>query len=231
MSRVTPPIGAKGLFKVRAPYTVSASAVYWVGAKRTFEELIAAKINPLKHVYAPVGLGQQDYNADIVEGAEVITLLSNVRGPLHIPDTYILEYPNMSVVPHSWVVCTVSCGILPDTYDLTRMKQTVAAAVAEYTGVQAEVQTMVAPTTDAVTEADYLNAKAVRDAALQNRSTDFIEKQALQEQLDAANTYIADQATIIDQLNDIITERDQTIADRDAEILALRQQLEDLQTP
>ena len=231
MAKVTPPIGAKGLFKVRAPYQVSASAVYWVGAKRTFEELITAKINPLAQVYAPVGLGQQDYNSDIVEGAEVITLLSYVRGPLHIPDTYILEYPNMSVVPHSWVVCTVSCGILPDTYDLTRMTQTVSAAVSEYTGVQAQVQVMTAPTTDAVTEADYLNAKAVREAALQNRSTDFIEKQALQAQLDAANAFIADQAAIIDQQNDIIKDRDQTISDQAAEILSLKQQLEDLQNP
>ena len=225
MSRVTPPIGAKGLFKVRSPYVVSAAAVYWVGAVRTFEELIAAKIDPLAQVYAPVGMGQQDYNSDIVEGAQVITLLSHVRPPLHIPDTYILEYPNMSIVPHSWIVCTVSCGILPDTYDLTRMQQTVGIAVSEYTGVQSTVTITTAPTTDSVTEAAYLEAKAVRDAALLNKSTDFADKLLLQEQLDKANSYIADLTSIIDQQEVTIAQQAQTIADRDATILSLQQQI------
>lgn len=228
MARVTPPIGAKGLFKVRSPYVVSAAAVYWVGAVRTYEELIAAKIDPLTQVYTPVGMGQQDYNADIIEGAQVITLLSFVRPPLHIPDTYILEYPNMSIVPHSWIVCTVSCGILPDTYDLTRMQQTVAIAVSEYTGVQANVTISTAPTTDSVTEAAYLEAKAVRDAALLNKSTDFADKLVLQEQLDKANAYIGDLTTIVDQQEVTIAEQVQTISDRDREIIALKQQIEDL---
>jgi hypothetical protein len=228
MARVTPPIGAKGLFKVRSPYVVSASAVYWVGAVRTYEELIAAKIDPLTQVYTPVGMGQADYNSDIIEGAQVITLLSFVRPPLHIPDTYILEYPNMSIVPHSWIVCTVSCGILPDTYDLARMQQTVAIAVSEYTGVQANVTISTAPTTDSVTEAAYLEAKAVRDAALLNKSTDFADKLVLQEQLDKANAYIGDLTTIVDQQEVTIVEQVQTIADRDREILALKQQIEDL---
>lgn len=231
MARVTPPIGAKGLFKVRSPYAVSAAAIYWVGAVRTYEELIAAKIDPLTQVYTPVGMGQADYNQDIIEGAQVITLLSNVRPPLHIPDTYILEYPNMSIVPHSWIVCTVSCGILPDTYDLTRMQQTVAIAVSEYTGVQANVTISTAPTTDSVTEAAYLEAKAVRDAALLNKSTDFADKLLLQEQLDKANSYIADLTTIIDEQETTIAEQVQTIADRDVEILALKQQIEDLTNP
>jgi hypothetical protein len=231
MARVTPPIGAKGLFKVRSPYVVSAAAIYWVGAVRTYEELIAAKIDPLTQVYTPVGMGQADYNQDIIEGAQVITLLSHVRPPLHIPDTYILEYPNMSLVPHSWIVCTVSCGILPDTYDLTRMQQTVAIAVAEYTGVQAQVTISTAPTTDSVTEAAYLEAKAVRDAALLNKSTDFVDKLALQEQLDKANSYIADLTTIIDEQEVVITQQAQEIADRDAEIVALKQQIEDLTPP
>jgi hypothetical protein len=228
MARITPPIGAKGLFKVRSPYVVSAAAVYWVGAVRTYEELIAAKIDPLTQVYVPVGMGQADYNQDMIEGAQVITLLSSVRPPLHIPDTYILEYPNMSIVPHSWIVCTVSCGILPDTYDLTRMQQTVAAAVSEYTGVQSTVTISTAPTTDSVTEAAYLEAKAVRDAALVNKSTDFVEKLALQEQLDKANGYIDDLTKLIDQQEIVIGQQAQTIADRDAEILALKQQIEDL---
>lgn len=228
MARITPPIGAKGLFKVRSPYVVSAAAVYWVGAVRTYEELIAAKIDPLTQVYVPVGMGQSDYNQDIIEGAQVITLLSSVRPPLHIPDTYILEYPNMSLVPHSWIVCTVSCGILPDTYDLTRMQQTVAAAVSEYTGVQSTVTISTAPTTDSVTEAAYLEAKAVRDAALVNKSTDFVEKLALQEQLDKVNAYVDDLTKLIDQQEVVIGQQAQTIADRDAQILALQQQIEDL---
>lgn len=228
MARITPPIGAKGLFKVRSPYVVSAAAVYWVGAVRTYEELIAAKIDPLTQVYTPVQLGQPDYNQDIIEGAQVITLLSHVRPPLHIPDTYILEYPNMSLVPHSWIVCTVSCGILPDTYDLTRMQQTVAAAVSEYTGVQSTVTISTAPTTDSVTEEAYKEAKIVRDAALVNKSTDFVEKLALQEQLDKVNAYVTDLLAVIDQQNLEIAEQKQTIADRDVEIVALKQQIDDL---
>jgi predicted nucleic acid-binding Zn-ribbon protein len=111
------------------------------------------------------------------------------------------------------------------------MQQTVAVAVAEYTGVQAQVTVMTAPTTDAVTEADYLEAKRVRDAALLNKSTDFVEKIKLQEDLQKANEYAADLARIIDQQNELIAQQAQTIADRDAEIVALKQQIEDLTNP
>lgn len=228
MARITPPLDAKGLFKVRSPYTVSPVGIYWVGAQRTFEELIAAKIDPLTQVYKPVGMGQSDYNQDVIDGAKVITLLSYIRSPLHIPDTYILEYPNMSLVPHSWVVLTISCGILPDTYDLTRMMQTVSDAVSEYTGVSVVVTPMVAPTTDSVTEVAYEEARAAREAAIVNKSTDFADKLALQAQLAVANQHIQDLTDVIEGQNTVVSGHLQTIADRDVEILALKQQIEEL---
>lgn len=200
MARITPTLEARGPFKVRSPYSVSATGIYWVGALRTYEELAVAGIDPLSQVYGPVSLGQAEYNSDVLEGAQVVTLLSSLQPPIHIPDTYILEYPNMSAVPHSHVVCTVSCGILPDIYDLTRLQQTVAVAVAEYTGIQAVVTAMTAPTLDSVSEAQYLEYKRIREAALVNKSTDFADKLVLQEQLDAANQTIQELTDIIEQL-------------------------------
>jgi len=194
MANIVPPIGSKGLFLLRIPFVANPSIIYHVGAIRSFEELISRGIDPVKLVYTPAGLTDASYAEDAAAGALILTLLSDTLKPLYVPTTYVDSYPNMGVVPHSWLVATVDCGILPDTYDTTRLTQAIQRAVSEDIGVGSTVFIARAPTTDAITQDQYVQNLAARNAAIKNRTTDFVLLQTARS--DIANLTQSNQALV-----------------------------------
>lgn len=175
MPRVTPPLNSRGLFILRLPFAASATTVYHVSAQRLFDEIIASKLDPVKLIYEPVGLGDPEYQADIAAGAAIITLISDTGKTMYVPDTYIESYPDMGTVPHSWVVCGISCGMLPDIYDTTALTTAVKEAVSNYTGIQSTVTINRAPVTDAITQTQFVQNTMARNAAITNQSTTYAD--------------------------------------------------------
>lgn len=200
MSRITPPLSSKGLFVLRAPFVAKATVVYRVAAERTFEELISDKLDPMTVVYAPVGLVAADYAVDVAAGAAIIVLMSDTELPIYVPDTYIDSYPNMGIVPHSWMVATIDLGVLPDSYDTTRIQQAIKQAVSDYTGVESIVNVANIPTTDAVTQEQAVAAAAARTAAITVRTTPYAANLVLQSQISAFQTSQATLITTIETL-------------------------------
>jgi hypothetical protein len=194
MARVTPPIGSEGLFQLRLPFTVNPNLSYRVGGLEEFSELTGRGFDVFKEVYDKAGLTQQNYQDDLAAGAVLVTLTNVSVKPVFVPDTYVDSYPNMGVVAHNWVVATASCGMLPATYDTTRLTQAIQQAVADDIGVSPTVTIAVAPTTDAVTQTQAAAASAARLAAIKNNSTPYAQILKLQEQVttlqNAEATYI-----------------------------------------
>jgi hypothetical protein len=189
------------LFVLRAPFVASATIVYRVADVSTFEAMISRGQDPMTLVYTPAGLVAADYATDTAAGAAVITLMSDSATPIYVPDTYIDSYPNMAVAAHSWTVATVDLGILPDTYDTTRLTQAVQQAVSDYIGVESTVTIATVPTTDAVTQAEAVAAAAARAAAITTRTTPYAANLLLQAQIAAYVTSQAALITTIDALN------------------------------
>lgn len=180
MARVTPPPGSTGLFQLRAPFSINPNIVYHVSALRGFDELIARGTDPMALVYTPAGAGDTLYQSDVAAGAMIVALSSDTQPTYYVPDTYIDSYPNMAVVPHSWLVATCSLGMLPDTMDTTGIAQAIKQAISDFTGVESTVTITAAPTTDAVTQTQYVQLVAARQAAIKYRSTAYAEKLQLQ---------------------------------------------------
>lgn len=197
MARVTPPMYAKGLFQLREPFVATSTVQYTVSAIRTFEEIRAKGDDPLALVYLPKSLTQADYQADVAQGAAVITLLSATEKPLYVPDTYILSYPNMGVVPYSWLVASLSLGMLPDSYDTSLLEEKLKGVVSDFIGVQPTVNIGRAATNRAVTDDEHVQLTATRQAAIKARDTDYAQASALQ-------TTVNQQAERIQQLEAVI---------------------------
>lgn len=200
MARVTPPLSTYGIFTLRAPFVADGTIAYRVGAIRTFDSIVSQGIDPVKLVYTPAGLGSVEYQEDKLAGAAIVTLLSATQDPLHVPDTYIVQFPNVAISPHSWMVASISLGMLPDTYDLTRVKAAIAAAVVADVGVEAEVRVSSVPVTQAITYDQYQQNLAARQAAITNTSTDFADKQALMAELSKLRLLNAQYIEMIEQL-------------------------------
>lgn len=198
MARVTPPIGANGIFQLRAPFSALTTVSYRVGAERTFEELLRDGEDALSLVYTPVGLTQTELDADKAAGALIVVLLSDTQAPIFVPDTYIDSYPDMGIVAHSWCVATISLGMLPDTMDTSGISKAIQEAVSDYTGVESTVQISKAPTTDVVTQAQYVQNVAARQAAIKNRTSTYAANLALTAQVAALQNQLTAYLTIID---------------------------------
>lgn len=182
MARITPPPGAAGLFILRLPFVTSPTLSYRVGAIRFIDEMISQGDDPFQIVYVPRGLTDADYQADIKAGAAIISLLTDSQKPIYVPDTYIESFPNMGIVPHSHMIATVSLGILPDNYDLTRATTAIQEALIADVGIEASVKFVSMPTVDVVTQAAAAAAALARQGAITNKNTTYAEKLELQQQ-------------------------------------------------
>lgn len=188
MAQHTPPLHAKGIYQVAAPFVLQSATLYECAAIRDFEDLIQQGVDIWATYYQPVGLTQQNYQSDLAAGANIVTLMADSAPVVRLPDTYINSYPDSGNVPYSQVIISLSLGPLPDALDLTFAKQQIAAAASSVIGLEPTVNVHLAPSTGVVTQAENDANEIARQAAITNRVTDAAKVIQLQAQLTATQT-------------------------------------------
>ena len=172
MPQKTPPLHAKGIYQLLAPWTISATVLYECIAIRSFSDFLEKGEDVFAKIYQPKGLSQAQYDADKAAGANIITLASGSLPVIHVPDTYIAAYPTLSHVAYKSVVLSVALGPLPDATDLTFLQTQVQGVVSDVVGVTSQVQLHVLQNNDVFTEAQATSLETARQAAITNRKTD-----------------------------------------------------------
>lgn len=200
MAFILPPLETKGIYVLKSPFTAAADTVYTTQAHRTIEEMIDRKLDPFELVYQPNGLTQDQYQQDKDEGVVIVTLMSADKPTILVPNRYIETYPNMGVVPHSHVVMVADCGMLPDHYDLSLIESAIQSVVVETTGVVVEVKSAVVPTSDAISEAQYAQLLAARQAAITTREDPYAKILELNQQLQDSQDTITELLRLIEEL-------------------------------
>jgi hypothetical protein len=194
----TPPLNAKGLYTVNAPYTLAPNTLYTCRAIRSFQDLVDAGIDILASFYTPVGLTASNYQADMAAGANIITLMADAQPTLHVPDSYIANFPDMGNVAYNNVIVSLALGPVPDYLDLTFVLSEVATAASNAIGLTPVVSTFIASTTGVISQAQADVAETARQAAIVNRTTDYAKLLALQSQYTALQSqYAALEAIVI----------------------------------
>lgn len=172
MARNTPPMHAKGVYTLLAPWTTVGDAIYECIAIRDFDDFINRGENVYERFYAPKGLDQATYQADLQAGAHIVTLQSETSAMIFVPDTYIEKFPDFSGVRYKRIVLSIMLGPLPDDVDLTHLKATIGQAASDVTGVVATVNEHVAPYAGVVTPDQHAVLEVGRQAAVTNRTID-----------------------------------------------------------
>lgn len=169
-----------------------ANSVYECIAVRDFADFTDLGVDVFDLVYKPHNVPREKYQADQVAGAKIVTLASRTRPNMYIPTTYLTGYPLMDNVAYSHVVMGISMGAIPDSMDLTYLKDQITTAVASVTGVQATVEVNVAPSDNYMTAAQHANWMQARQDAITNSETDLAR-------LLAANARISELTQVIAQ--------------------------------
>lgn len=192
MARITPPVSTRGLYEVQSPYTISPNIAYTTVAVRKFESIENNGISVFDTYYANVGLAESVYTDDLNIGATIVTLVSDFGEYVHIPDTYISKYPDITAPAYQEVILSVTLGPIKYGQDLTGIKTEISDLVTTNMGVATPtVNEHVIPLRQALsqTEADAL--ETARLAAVSNATTERAKRIRAEADLTIANQRLA----------------------------------------
>jgi hypothetical protein len=204
VTSLTPPINTQGLFKVNSPYQTTAGSgdttkvdpgvIYTVEGIRTFQELQALNVDILSRVYTPVGLTQSNMDADVLASANIITLSAVGKPQIYIPSTYITQFPDDSAIQYQYIVMSMSLGALPSSIvdQLTQTMDVIKADISDLIGVEPTIAVAVAPSTNAVTAAQYRLNELNRQNAIKRRTTEHAQVLSLTSENAQLRAIIAD---------------------------------------
>ena len=197
--RRTPQLGARGIYQIRHPYTVSTSKIYTCYAIRSFKDIYEVNQDVFTEYYLPVGLSLSDFQNDEQLGAAIITLMSEDNHVIYVPDTYIEAYPEMGLVNYHRLVLSVDLGALPEYVNLDFLKDSIHGIVNQIVGVDSTVNLNNVPYAGAVSPDDHQTLEAARLTNIQLMQTDrakYIEQKrltdALQQRIQTLETIITD---------------------------------------
>lgn len=182
MDRKIPPIGTRGIYSLKAPWSAEPTILYTCIAIREFEDLENLGTNVYETYYAPMDLTEDDHREDQSKGAVIVTLASDTTAPIYIPSSYIASYPNLSYRNYQHVVLSASLGPLPDYIDMTFAREQLASVLADVIGKTPTVNVSIAAMYGMVSPQEHEALEAARQAAIASRTTDRAKLLAVQQQ-------------------------------------------------
>jgi len=176
-TRITPPIGTRGRFTLRDPFTITNSAVFECKSIRSVRELENDFRNVYEEFYEPYEIDRATYQEDVRQGVLIVSLFGRdiVTGELivvHVPDTYILGYPNADTIKYHRVVISVDLGLLPETVDVDHVRQVIAADANAIIGKDAATEIFLGEYDGEISRDDHLTLEASRSANIELKETD-----------------------------------------------------------
>ena len=196
----TPQMYARGSYELKNPWVASANKVFTCIASRSFEDIYKQGEDVYKTYYQNYILDGSTVNGQVFNFDEeaqslpnICTLRSEENEIIYVPDTYILSFPNTTLVPYSNVVLGLSLGPLPDEMDLISINAVLVDNIKKYFGITAEVTTMRIPTSTNPTPEEHEQWEESRKGAITSAVS-------VEEQLEMAKSTIDDQRAYIQQL-------------------------------
>lgn len=165
----TPQVNLEGLFKVKAPYSLSENVIYVVDAVRNFVDLQRGNKDVYNEYYKPVGLTRENYVADANVGASIITLKSRDGQVYSIPDTYIESYPGLNGLNYKRNVVVIDLALVPEYVDVSLLTDDLKSILERGLGITANVDITSMDYEGTVTEEEHLQMEAARKAKIREQ--------------------------------------------------------------
>lgn len=134
MARVTPYYGASGIWELKEPWRTKLGKEYTCTAIRSFVELEIRGMDIYTQVYAPKGLEESIFERDSEEYATLVSIIADDGEIIHVPDTYIIKYPDISVDNYRRFILSCELGTLPGDSQLTHITASVRDVISKYVG-------------------------------------------------------------------------------------------------
>jgi len=190
MKILTPSLNTAGAFKLKAPWDTIPNTEYVCTAIATIPSLLEQEVDVLKTIYKPMTLTEADYLEDVSNNVPILTLTSATAPTIKVPSSYLLEYPDISIIPYSHIVLSVSLGAIADSTNLEHVKDVIGVEVESTFGITPNVLVHRAPSTGTITPEQHANIETNRLAAVTTTTTDRARVLELTDIVTEQRTYI-----------------------------------------
>lgn len=112
----TPPINSFGLFRLKSPWSLPLVPYKCISIDSLLD------VGGYEKHYGVMGLSNDTFIVDSNNGINLITLVDNNGNTVMVPSSYIEHYPSDVYVSYSRLVLSVDLGELPDTIDLSGLR-------------------------------------------------------------------------------------------------------------
>lgn len=175
---------ATGKWVVDTPYVINPNATYTAVSLTTLVEAQSIYGDVYQRVYAPFNVSVERYRSDVENLVTLVTLVSSSEPELLIPDSFISGFPEVTAVPYSHIVLSVSLGGIAETVPLNELKVAISELVFANLGINSVVKEH---QSGFVTEwIDYNQHKLIeanRMSIMNNNNGIYSEKRRLENEL------------------------------------------------
>lgn len=186
MKHLLPAIGAKGLYRLRAPYDrlLTVGVDYTCVAIRKLSDFDMNREDPKAQYYDPYFDDTLVWDTDSLDAQTcIVSLVSDTNQFVYVPSNYILAYPNINGIPYTVKVVGANLGPLPDEMDLTILFNRIKDVIRDTIGIQTEVLPVVISEMSLVSKEQHDTLLAARQALINETTTERARILELENQL------------------------------------------------
>lgn len=192
-------IGSSGTYELLPPFdtVILPEEIYTCKAIRNISEYVSYNQDPKKLVYDYYGLSENDYENDIQEDMEIVSLQNNKGVWLYVPARYIIKYPEVDGIPYHQLSMVCKIPAIEVSRDISHLKTDVINLIKDTLGVEAAVEIVEVSRTIAVTKDVSDQLKIDRALVSNGRVTDrakymqlLQQQQVLLDKIEGLENYI-----------------------------------------
>ena len=198
-SRILPVIGSSGTYELLPPFdtVILPEELYTCKAIRNISEYVSYNQDAKKLVYDYYGLSEVDYENDIQEDMEIVSLQNNKGVWVYVPARYIIKYPEVDGIPYHQLSLVCKLPAIEVKRDISHLKTDVINLIKDTLGVEPAVEIVEVSRTIAVTRETSDLLKIERALVSNGRVTDrakymqlLQQQQVLLDKIEALENYI-----------------------------------------
>jgi hypothetical protein len=139
---VIPSVGTSGYWQLRSPLEnlMVENERYTCKAVRNLSDYLANNENPKADIYAKYQIPDDDYEADILSDAFIVSLQSAQGHWAYVPAKFIVTYPITNGVPYRAVLIGISLPSLPADRDTSFLHTSLRNLVTDSLGVDCVIK-------------------------------------------------------------------------------------------
>lgn len=165
-------IGIKGIWIPIPPFVID-EVDYTSTSISSISNLIRKGIDPYLEYYTSKGISIDVYNKDKEKDIVIVTLESDIGDTIHIPETYIANYPIEVAYKYTRRMISIDLGDLPNDIKLTELEPRINELVSGYIGVLPIIKEHVGATNVFYGKSKHLVKEALRINKLNNTANPY----------------------------------------------------------